>query len=59
MPLDVRFLPFDPWAYNVDLARTIDVIREVKQTIRDLKTSYAQVGPALNAAIAARDQLRE
>jgi glycine hydroxymethyltransferase len=26
LPLDVRFLPFDPWAYNVDVAKTLEMI---------------------------------
>jgi glycine hydroxymethyltransferase len=30
MPLDVRFLPFDPWAYNVDLDRTLDMIADLR-----------------------------
>lgn len=34
------------------------VIREVKQAIRDLKTSYDQIGPSMQAARASRDQLR-
>jgi len=30
MPLDVRFLPFDPWAYNVDVAQAVEMIQRVK-----------------------------
>jgi len=30
MPLDVRFLPFDPWGYNVDVAQTVEMIQKVK-----------------------------
>lgn len=29
MPLDVRFLPYDPQIYNLDVAQTIDMIRDV------------------------------
>jgi uncharacterized protein YhdP len=39
-------------------AQIENVIREVKQAIRDLQTSYEQVGPSLRAARASRDQLQ-
>ena len=39
-------------------AQIENIIREVRQSMNDLRTSYAQMGPALRAAIASRDQLR-
>jgi len=39
-------------------AQIESVIREVRQAINDLRTSWAQIGPALRAAQASRDQLR-
>jgi glycine hydroxymethyltransferase len=30
MPLDVRFLPFDPWSYNVDLEASIEMMHRLK-----------------------------
>ncbi len=35
-----------------------NVVREVKQAIRDLQTNYEQIGPSLQASRATRDQLR-
>jgi len=39
-------------------AQIENIIREVKQAIRDLQASYAQIAPALRAARASEDQLR-
>lgn len=39
-------------------AQIENIIREVRQAMNDLRTSYAQIGPALRAAQASRDQLR-
>ena len=39
-------------------AQIENIIREVRQSMNDLRTSYAQIGPALRAAQASRDQLR-
>lgn len=30
MPLDVRFLPFDPWAYNVNVTQTVEMIQKTE-----------------------------
>jgi outer membrane protein len=39
-------------------AQIENILREVKQAIRDLQTSYDQIGPALRAAEASQEQLR-
>ncbi|HSW46963.1 MAG TPA: TolC family protein [Phycisphaerae bacterium] len=39
-------------------AQIEQIIGEVRQAINDLRTRWAQIGPALRAAIASRDQLR-
>jgi len=39
-------------------AQIESTILEVRQSIRDLKTSYDQIGPNLRAALASEDQLR-
>lgn len=39
-------------------AQVENVIREVRQAIRELQTNYEQIGPSLRASLASRDQLR-